>query len=288
MSVGWLVTGAHGQLGSDLVRALDGADVLALGHAELDVTNPDEVATVMVETRPKIVVNTAGYTAVDAAETAPDGALAVNAEGPGVLAAACEWVDAVLVHLSTDYVFDGDATDPYEVDAEPEPLTAYGRSKLAGEQAVRSALAEHYVVRTAWLYGTNGTNFVRTVARLEREQERLDVVDDQTGSPTWAPDLAKALVALARSGAPYGTYHCTNGGSTTWCGLARAVFEELGADPSRIRACSTDDVPRPAFRPAYSVLSDASWRAAGLPPMRGWREALAAAFAEQGDALRRP
>jgi dTDP-4-dehydrorhamnose reductase len=172
------------------------------------------------------------------------------------------------------------------VDAPKSPRSVYGKSKLAGEERVRQAVIEHYVVRTAWLYGATGTNFVKTMARLERVKDVIDVVDDQWGTPTWSADLADGLVSLVQSRAAFGTYHCTNGGMTTWCGLAHAVFAELGADPGRVRPCSTAEFARPAPRPAYSVLSDAAWRAAGLPPLRPWRHALAAAFAEHGDALR--
>jgi dTDP-4-dehydrorhamnose reductase len=192
-----------------------------------------------------------------------------------------------LVHVSTDYVFAGDATAPYEVDAQVAPRSAYGRSKLAGERAVRELLPDaSYVVRTAWVYGAAGGNFVKTVARLEHSRDTIEVVDDQHGSPTWSADLAGGLVALARSAAPPGVYHCTNGGATTWYGLTRAVFEELGADPDRVRPTSTDRFPRPAPRPAYSVLSSAGWVAAGLPALPDWRDALARAFAEVGPALR--
>lgn len=284
----WLVIGARGQLGVDLVAALPGEDVVALDQAELDVTDVGAVAAALSELRPSVVLNVAGYTAVDAAETDREAAFAVNATAPGLLAAGCAQLGATLVHVSTDYVFAGDATTPYREDAPASPRSVYGRSKLDGERRVRAVLAKHYVVRTAWLYGAAGDNFVKTIARLERQRETLHVVDDQRGSPTWSAELARGLVALARSGAPYGTYHCTASGSTTWWGLARAVFEELGADPDRVLPCTTSRFPRPAPRPAYSVLSDAAWRAAGLAPLPPWRQQLAAAFAAHGDALRGP
>ena len=161
------------------------------------------------------------------------------------------------------------------------PRSAYGRTKLAGELAVRELAPEHgYVVRTAWVYGATGSNFVKTMARLERDRDTLEVVDDQRGSPTWSADLARGLVQLAGSDAAPGIYHCTGSGETSWFGLARAVFDELGADPERVRPTTTDKFPRPAPRPAYSVLSDAAWRAAGLSPLPHWRAALRQAFAE--------
>ena len=160
-----------------------------------------------------------------------------------------------LIHVSTDYVFPGDASRPYEPGDPTGPRTAYGRTKLAGERAVLSSSCQGYVVRTAWVYGATGSNFVRTTARLQRSHETVSVVDDQHGSPTWSADLARGLLELAgRTGqVPPGVLHCTNAGSTTWYGLARAVFSELGADPDRVRPCTSADFPRPAPRPGYSV-----------------------------------
>lgn len=291
MNIRWLVTGARGQLGTDLVRALDGAELTALSRFELDIADASAVEGALrawaAGGERLVVVNAAAYTDVDGAQADEARAFAVNADGPAALAAACGKVGATLVHVSTDYVFAGNADTPYEVDAPTGPRSVYAASKLAGEQRVRAGLAAHYVVRSAWVYGDTGGNFVKTIARLQAQRPTVDVVDDQRGSPTWSADLAAALVSLARSGAPFGTYHCTNGGETTWCGLARAVFAELGADPQRVRPCPTAQYPRPAPRPAYSVLSDRSWRAAGLPPLRPWREALSAAFTEHGAALRR-
>jgi len=215
---------------------------------------------------------------------------------PGLLAAACARHGARIVHVSTDYVFDGAGpsgrTAPdggragYEPDDPTGPAGVYGRTKEQGEQRVREAADAHHVVRTAWVYGGTGANFVRTMARLAGERDTLDVVDDQHGSPTWSADLATGLIALGRSDAAPGTLHATGGGVTTWCGFARAVFEELGADPERVHGCTTAQFPRPAPRPAWSVLSPASWAAAGLPALRSWREALSAAVVGQGVALR--
>jgi dTDP-4-dehydrorhamnose reductase len=237
------------------------------------------VARLVDEFAPDVVVNAAAYTAVDAAEADEDAAYRANATGPAVLAAALGGTKTRLIHVSTDYVFAGDADRPYDVDDPTGPKSAYGRTKLAGELAVRELLPDAAcVVRTAWVYGAVGGNFVKTMTRLERERDTVSVVDDQRGSPTWSADLAAGLVELGRSSAPAGVYHCTNGGDTTWFGLTRAIFEELGADPSRVQPTTTDALPRPAPRPAYSVLSDAAWRAAGLTPLRPWRDALRAAF----------
>lgn len=283
----WLVTGAGGQLGTDLRAALAGEDVRALGHAELDIADVRAVAAAVEQAAPDVVVNAGAYTAVDAAESDEDAAYRVNAAGPAALATALARSGGRLVHVSTDYVFAGDATRPYEVDDPTGPKSAYGRTKLAGELAVRELLPDaSYLVRTAWVYGATGANFVKTMARLERERETISVVDDQRGSPTWSADLAQALVEAGRSDAAPGTYHCTNTGNTTWFGLTRAIFEELGADPARVLPTTTDAFPRPAPRPGYSVLSDTAWRAAGLTPLRPWRDALRAAFAASGDALR--
>ena len=282
----WLITGAHGQLGTDLQQVLAGDDVHAVGHTELDIADAAAVSKAIADFAPDVVVNAAAYTAVDAAETDEDTAHRVNASGPAVLATALATSGGRLIHVSTDYVFAGDADQPYEVDDPTAPKSAYGRTKLAGELAVRELLPDaSYVVRTAWVYGASGGNFVKTMVRLQRERDTVSVVDDQRGAPTWSADLAAALVELARGDAPAGTYHCTNGGDTTWFGFTRAIFEELGADPERVLPTTTDAFPRPAPRPAYSVLSDTAWREAGLTPMRHWRDALRAAFATSGTAL---
>ncbi|MCP2258648.1 dTDP-4-dehydrorhamnose reductase [Streptoalloteichus tenebrarius] len=291
-----LVAGGRGQLGRDLAIQADTAAEVGFTHApgsaELDVTDreavDDAVAALASSARDAglrpVLVNASAYTAVDAAESDVERAFQVNADGPRLLAAACAAQGVPLVHVSTDYVFPGDADRPYEPDDPTGPKSVYGRSKLAGEREVLRGWDRSWVVRTAWVYGAHGGNFVKTMCRLERERETLTVVDDQRGSPTWSADLAAGLLELARRvavgpGPEQRVLHCTNAGETTWCGFARAVFEELGADPSRVRPCATADFPRPAPRPAYSVLSGAAWRAAGLTPPRPWREALAAAFA---------
>ena len=182
---------------------------------------------------------------------------------------------------STDYVFAGDATEPYPEDAPLAPVSAYGRTKAAGEVAVREELPDaHWLLRIAWLYGEHGKNFVRTMARLERERETVDVVDDQRGQPTWTRDVAAQVVALVDAGAPAGTYHATSTGETTWWGLARAVFAGLGADPERVRPTTAEKFAAPAPRPAYSVLGHDAWRAAGLPTLPPWDESLSRALKE--------
>lgn len=286
----WLITGSYGQLGTDLQRVLaESVDevVHAVDVDVLDITDSGAVARCVEEFVPDVLVNAAAFTAVDSAESNEQTAYLVNATGPAVLAAAVARVGGRLIHVSTDYVFAGDGTRPYEVDDVPDPRSAYGRTKLAGEVAVRELLPlASYVVRTAWVYGGMGANFVKTMARLEREKDTVSVVDDQRGSPTWSADLARALVELARSSAAPGIYHCTGAGDTTWHGFTQAIFEELGADPVRVLPTTTDAFPRPAPRPAYSVLSDTAWQAAGLTPMPAWRDALHTAFLTVGDQLR--
>jgi dTDP-4-dehydrorhamnose reductase len=278
----WLVTGATGMLGRELCGELlaQGEDVTGLGHAGLDVCDNAMVAAAFAAHRPEVVVNCAAWTAVDDAETREPEALLVNATGPANLAAACADNGAALIQVSTDYVFDGSGAErPYAEDDDPAPRTAYGRTKLAGERAVLGRLPRTgYVLRTAWLYGVHGPNFVRTMIRLEGQRETVDVVDDQRGQPTWAADVARRIVALPGSGAPAGVYHATSSGETTWYGLAREVFARLGADPERVRPVGSEAMVRPAPRPAYSVLGHDRWAGTGIEPIQDWRLALHQAF----------
>ncbi|HLS76665.1 MAG TPA: dTDP-4-dehydrorhamnose reductase [Nocardia sp.] len=270
-----VVTGAGGQVGRQLTRLAPHAH--GYTRADLDITDARAVAAAI---RPgDVVVNCAAYTAVDRAESEPEAAWAINATGPAVLAAACARAGARLIHLSTDYVFPGTHDVPYETDDETGPATVYGRSKLAGEQAVLTETPHAHVVRTAWVYTGDSGDFVATMRRLEAERPTVDVVDDQIGSPTYAADLAAGLLELAAAPAAPRILHATNAGAASWFELARAVFAELGADPARVRPCDSGAFPRPAQRPAYSVLSDRAWRAAGLTPLRDWRSALRAALA---------
>jgi dTDP-4-dehydrorhamnose reductase len=277
----WLITGSSGMLGADLVAALAarGEPATALDRAALDVTDASATADAVAAARPGVVINCAAWTAVDDAEVAEDRAMAVNADGPANLATACAAAGSRLVHVSTDYVFAGDSAQPYAEDDVPAPRTVYGRTKLAGERAVLDRLPETgYVVRTAWLYGAHGPNFVRTMIRLEGQRPAVDVVDDQHGQPTWTADVAGRIIALAETGARPGIYHATSAGQTTWCGLAREVFSLLGAEPSRVRPVPASAMPRPAPRPSYSVLGHGGWAPAGLAPIGDWRAALHRAF----------
>ncbi|MER5910879.1 dTDP-4-dehydrorhamnose reductase [Streptomyces sp. NPDC001982] len=278
----WLVTGAGGMLGRDTVEELHrrGADVTGLDRATLDITQPDAVRRAFEEHRPDVVVNCAAYTAVDDAETDEARALTINGEGPRLLARACAASGARLVHVSTDYVFDGEArATPYPENHPPAPRTAYGRTKLAGEQAVSEELpGASAIVRTAWLYGAHGRSFVRTMLELEARRDTLDVVDDQRGQPTWSADVAARIAdlgtRLSPDGGARGVFHATSSGEATWHELAREVFLLVGADPDRVRPTDSQAFPRPAPRPAYSALGHARWREIGLEPPRDWRSAL--------------
>jgi dTDP-4-dehydrorhamnose reductase len=290
-----LVVGAGGQLGTELRRIarLHPAVTAVAAPREdaFDVTDPEIVRAVVAREAVAaqgvpgglVVVNAAAWTDVDSAETAQSAAYAVNATAPALLAGACAERHALLVHVSTDYVFAGDRIGgpPYRTDDEPNPVGAYGRTKLAGELAVRSLHPEGgHVVRTAWVYGP-GNNFVRTMARLAKERDTVDVVDDQRGSPTWARDLAAGLLTLAAVRPTARTWHLTGAGETTWYGLAREVFRLTGHDPDRVRPTTTDMFPRPAARPPYSVLDLSDWLEAGLPTPRPWLESLSEAIADK-------
>ncbi|HWG25424.1 dTDP-4-dehydrorhamnose reductase [Actinospica sp.] len=275
----WLVVGAGGMLGRDVTALLaaEGVEHVALTRAALDLTDPAAVKAAVAGY--EVVANAAAWTDVDGAETHEDEASAINGAAVRNLAAACADSGARLLQPSTDYVFPGDATEPIAEDAPTSPLNAYGRSKLIGEQAVRELLPESgYVVRTAWLYGKHGKNFVATILNAATQREFLDVVDDQQGQPTSTVALARQLLALGRAAhagkAPSGVYHGTCARQTTWFGLARAAFEITGLDPERVRPTTSDKFVRPAPRPAYSVLGHERWAAAGLAPMPNWRDAL--------------
>ena len=283
----WLVTGAGGMLGRDLVAVLrrQGENVTALGRdgcggqAGLDVTDEAAVRAAVMLHRPTVVVNCAAWTAVDDAEAHEADALLVNGHGARHLAAACAAADIRLVQVSTDYVFSGDNQRPYAEDDRAEPRTAYGRTKLAGERAVLELLPDTaYVIRTAWLYGAHGPNFVTAMIRQQAERPTVDVVCDQHGQPTWTVDVADQIAALVRLGARAGIYHAASSGETTWFGLAREVFGLLGADQSRVRAVPSSAYPRPAIRPRYTVLGHGRHVVAEIDPIPAWDVALRRAW----------
>lgn len=281
----YLITGAGGMLGSDLQTALGGRAVTAASRHELDIVDA-EAARDAVRGH-DVVINAAAYTRVDDAESHEDDALRVNAIGAENLARAAADEGAVLVQLSTDYVFGGGATSPYAEDAPLAPMSAYGRTKAEGERRAQAAHPEGTViVRTAWLYGQHGPNFAATMLALAAQRDTLTVVDDQRGQPTWTRDLAEQIVRLLDSGARSGVVHGTSSGETTWFGFARAVFEEAGLDPERVQPTDSSTFVRPAPRPAYSVLGHDGWARLGLEPIREWRSALADAW--RSGAIARP
>lgn len=273
----YLIAGAGGMLGHDLRRALDGRDVVALARTDLDITDAEAVADAVAGA--DVVINAAAYTAVDAAESDEDAAYAINATGAENLAKAAAAAGGRMVQVSTDYVFRGNATAPYDEDALLDPLGAYGRTKAAGERLVRAAHPGAHIVRTAWLYGENGGNFAHTMLKLAANRDTVSVVTDQVGQPTWTGDLASAIVSLLDADAPAGSYHGTNGGQASWFDFARAVFEVAGLDPERVLPTDSSAFVRPAPRPSYSVLGHSAWNRAGLTAPRHWRDALQAAYA---------
>lgn len=276
----WLVTGSAGMLGQDLVGLLRdrGDEVTAVDRDEVDITDP--AAALAAVAGHDVVVNCAAWTAVDPAETQEGAAFAVNAIGAASLARAATAHGVRLVHISTDYVFDGLATSPYREDAPMAPAGAYGRTKAAGEWAVRAEAADHLIVRTAGLYGARGACFPRTIARAARERGGLDVVDDQVTQPTWTRDLADLVVRLVDAGAPAGTYHGTSSGQVSWCGFARAVVAAAGLEPEIVHPTTSEAYVRPAPRPAYSVLGHDALVAAGIAPIGDWAERWDVASAE--------
>ncbi len=278
----WFVTGARGMLGHRLVERL-----AATGHhvipapRDLDITVGEDVDRALASAGADVIVNAAAFTAVDAAEADEERAIAVNGTGAGNVAAAAARYGAAVLQISTDYVFDGSATEPYDEDTPTAPVSAYGRSKAVGEAAVLSSGARAAVVRTAWLYGPGGGNFVSTMLRLERERDVVQVVDDQVGQPTSTDVLIDALLALAPGvvdGSMLGCYHATCRGQTSWCGLASEVFRLAGADSGRVQPTTSAAFVRPAPRPAFSVLSHRRWSEAGLPDLATWPDALRAAY----------
>jgi dTDP-4-dehydrorhamnose reductase len=265
-----LITGGAGQLGRDLAAIL-GPKAFALDRTECDLADPRSVAAAVERIRPDAVVNAGAWTDVDGCEADPERARLVNGTGAGHVARAAS--EALVVQISTDYVFDGRATRPYVETDETNPISSYGSSKLEGEREVAASAARWAVVRSAWLYGAGTRNFVAAILRAARTRDRIQVVDDQIGSPTSTPDLAAALVALLERGAT-GILHGVNAGECSRWEFARVIFSAAGLDPERVEPVRTDAMPRPAARPAYAPMDGVAWRAEGLPVLRSWREAV--------------
>ena len=267
-----LLTGARGQLGTELAKALSGHEVTAADRDRLDVADRDAVLQAITATRPDVVVHAAAWTDVDGCEDNPDRALQVNALGTRHVARGARLAGARVCYLSTDYVFDGEAGRPYTEWDDTGPLSVYGRSKLGGE---RELCPDDLVVRTSWLCGQQGRNFVKTMLDLAHQREEIPVVDDQHGCPTFADDLAAMIARLVTAGLG-GTFHVTNQGHTTWFGLATQVLALGGHDPGKLRPVATADLrpPRRAPRPAYSVLENAALRLSGVPLLPDYAESL--------------
>jgi dTDP-4-dehydrorhamnose reductase len=281
----YLITGGHGMLGTDLAAVLADRDTTVLSRAELDVSNPSAVREAVEGY--DFVINAAAYTRVDDAETHEAEAAMVNAVGPSNLALATAENGGMLVHVSTDYVFDGTATSPYDEDAPTAPASAYGRTKADGERRALEANPDGtFIVRTAWLYGEHGGNFAKTMLALGSARPEVSVVTDQVGQPTWSMDLARQIVTLMDSDAPAGIYHGTASGEASWFDFAREIFTLGGLDPNAVKPTDAASFVRPAPRPAYSVLGHDAWGDVGLAPMRDWREALREAF--DTGALKKP
>ncbi len=277
-----LLTGVGGQVGFELARSLaQHGDVTALDRAALDLADADAVVSTVRQLRPKLIVNAGAYTSVDLAETERDAAFAVNARAPGILAEEAKRLDAVLIHYSTDYVFDGLATAPYTEDARASPLNVYGASKYEGECAIAQTGARALVFRTGWVYGARGRNFLLTILRLAREREELRIVADQQGTPNWCRTLSDAATALVARGLPWlseraGLYHVASAGATTWHGFAQAIVGQLPEPRPRVVPISSSEYATPARRPAYGVLSSRKFETTFDYRLPDWRAELAA------------
>jgi dTDP-4-dehydrorhamnose reductase len=268
-----LITGSNGMLGHDLIEVLkDNHELLLTTSKTLDITDADSVMDFIVKSNPDIVINSAAYTDVDGCESNPDLAYNVNGEGVKNLALACREVDCPLVHISTDYVFNGQNDRPWVEDDEIGPISIYGKSKLKGEEHIKEILEKYFIVRTAWLYGVNGRNFPRTMLELAQNHSEITVVYDEVGTPTYTPDLAKGISKLIETDY-YGTYHLTNSGNCSWCEFARYIFEVADVDVNVIPVTASE-FARPAPRPSYSVLENRNWVENGFEPLRNYKEAI--------------
>lgn len=267
-----LLTGSNGQLGTDIRRAAGHSHDIVAHDLDLDITDRAAVAASVVAVAPDVVVNAAAFTNVDGAEADELAAYRVNALGPQNLALACQQKDIPLLHVSTDFVFSGEASEPYTEFDRPDPRGVYGKSKYAGEQYVSGLLDRFYICRTSWLYGVGGGNFVKTMLKAGRERDEVRVVDDQEGSPTYSLDLANKILEIIETGA-FGVYHLSNQGSITWNRFTKDIFEIAGID-TPVLPISTEELARPAPRPRYSTMRGMALEIVGLEPMRPYREAL--------------
>ena len=268
-----LITGSNGMLGHDLIEVLkDRHELILTTSKTLDITDKEHTIDFISESNPDIVINSAAYTDVDGCEENQDIAYAVNGEGVGNLALACKKIDCPLVHVSTDYVFNGKNDRPWVEDDEIGPISVYGKSKLKGEEAILETLDKFFIIRTAWLYGINGKNFPKTMLELAENHPEITVVYDEVGTPTYTPDLAYGISQLIETDL-YGIYHLTNSGSCSWCEFAKYIFEVAGKDV-KIIPVTASEFARPAPRPHYSVLENRKWVENGFEPLRSYRDAV--------------
>lgn len=280
-----LLTGSNGQIGWELRRSLPPVgEVFAFDHASLDLAIPDQIVKNVREIKPDLIVNAAAYTAVDRAESEPDLAARINGQAPRILAEEALRAGAALIHYSTDYVFDGAKTAPYvETDA-PNPINVYGKSKLEGERGIQATGCRHLILRTSWVYGARGANFLLAMLHLAKERDELRVVDDQIGAPTWCRDVAAATAPLARelaAGNIGGLYHLTAGGKTSWCGFAREILQNCGMT-TRLLAIPSAEYPAAAKRPANSTLSCESLLSASGIALPEWAASLRRCLLDEG------
>ena len=268
-----LITGSNGMLGHDLIEVLkDNHELVLTTSKTLDITDKENTIEFIKNSKPDVVINSAAYTDVDGCESNQDLAYAVNGEGVRNLALGCKEADCALVHVSTDYVFDGTATTPIEEDGEIGPISVYGKSKLKGEEAILEILDKYFIVRTAWLYGINGKNFPKTMLELAKNHSEITVVYDEVGTPTYTLDLAYGISKLIESDY-YGIYHLTNSGSCSWCEFAKYIFEIAEKDVNVVPVTASE-FSRPAPRPSYSVLKNNNWIENGFEPLRDYKEAI--------------
>lgn len=268
-----LITGSNGMLGHDLINALkERHDLIPTTSKTLDITDKKQTIDYIRDKKPDIVINSAAYTDVDGCEENRELAYSVNGEGVRNLALACRDIDCPLVHISTDYVFDGSATEPIREDGEIGPISVYGKSKLEGEEAIQEILDKYFIIRTAWLYGINGRNFPKTMLELAENHPEITVVYDEVGTPTYTPDLAEGISRLIETDY-YGIYHLTNSGSCSWCEFARYIFEIAGRDV-KVIPVTASEFARPAPRPSYSVLDNSNWIERGFKPLRSYKDAI--------------